>query len=61
MMFQKKVEITVTDNGFVLEWSDDTKDDHYRIQSWPHDSKKTRGVEIYSDKKKLLKRLTDFL
>lgn len=55
-IFQKQIEITKTDNGFVLEWRDEGRD-----QKTAFDERTpTRGMEVYKTKKEVLARIGNF-
>ena len=59
----KEVTIETTDNGWVLTWSDDKKqwdlDQHFVGTRTV--KPKSRGREIFTDEKKLLKRIKDLI
>ena len=59
MMFQPEVKITKTDNGYVLEWRDERPNEGRAVLEEVF--RKTRGVEVFSDRKKLLKRVEALL
>lgn len=54
-IFQKQIEITETDNGFVLEWRDE---DHPKTAF--NDRAPTRGMEVYKTKEEMLARIGRF-
>jgi hypothetical protein len=60
MNFHCKVGVSVskTDNGYVLEWKDETKESMSRITSL---DVKARGMEVFADKKSLMKRIEALL
>lgn len=57
MMFQPEVKVIKTDNGFVLEWRNESLDGPRMSVSIPSTPKKTSGVEVFTDRKRLLKRI----
>lgn len=63
----KKLDIEEVEGGWLLTWSDpsiDEDEDRERYsQMWPPIGKRRRssGKQIFTDKKKLIKRLQDFL
>lgn len=60
-MFYAKIGIEVgkTDNGYILEW----KNEELPMEPFASafTKKKERGVEVHTDKKKLLKRIDQLL
>ncbi|WP_170984481.1 hypothetical protein [Rhodoligotrophos defluvii] len=57
----KKVVVEELEGGWVLDWHDPRKIEDYSRWLYLDNRPSTSGREIYTDKKKLLKRLTDFL
>lgn len=60
----KSVEIEVIDNGWILTWEDKTKDrdeDKFTQYGIPRIKHKERGREIFTDEKKLLKRVKELI
>lgn len=51
------VSVSKTDNGYVLEWKDETKEMHSMSTYAP----KSRGIEVFADKKTLMKRIEALL
>lgn len=51
------VDVSKTDNGYVLEWKDETKEMHSMSSMAP----KTHGIEVFSDKAKLMKRIESLI
>lgn len=53
------IEVSKTDNGYVLEWKDETKEEHrmseMRLRRFD------RGLEVFTDKKALMKRIEALL
>lgn len=64
-MFAKNKSVTIkkVDGGWIFEWSDPSADDDYdSYQSWPRRARpETSGTEIFTDAKKLMKRVADFI
>lgn len=62
---RKTVAIEVVDGGWVLDWADPAIDEDHldRLnQQWPRPkAPKSSGREIFTDRKKLLKRIEGFL
>ena len=57
-LFQPEVKIISTDNGYVLEWNRESPEDWQSVQV---PRRKSRGVEVFTDRKKLLKRVNELL
>lgn len=61
-MMEKSVEVEVVDNGYLIRWRDLSEPEELLGGfGYPKVKRKTRGVEIILDKKKLLKRLGELL
>ena len=58
MLFQKQIKITETDNGFVVEWSDE--DSGLSATIVGGQQKPTRGIEVYTSEKAMLARVGRF-
>lgn len=58
----KSVEIEIVDNGWVLTWQDNGADPLAgMVSGYPKKPAKTRGRELFTDRKKLLKRIDALL
>jgi hypothetical protein len=61
---RKSISVEAVSGGWVFDWSDpslDKRDSHLGT-SWPERPRPaTDGREIFTDKKKLVKRIGDFL
>lgn len=52
------IDVSKTDNGWVLEWKDEApKRLGSRVTTPFDDERPTRGIEVFTDKAKLLKRI----
>ena len=60
---RKTITVEKADGGWVLDWNDPREPRVVdQMQVWPSPPEKpTSGREIYTDQKKLLKRITEFL
>lgn len=60
----RRFEVTHTDNGWVLEWKNDslqtTLDNFYQSGAM-REKVKTKGVEVFTDKEQLVKRILGLL
>ena len=56
MLFQKQIKITETDNGFVVEWSDE----EIGLRNMGDSKKPSRGIEVYTKEKEMLARVGRF-
>lgn len=59
MFAKKSIEVGFTDNGWVLEWTDETRDE--KRTSFDQNRARTRGLEVYTNRDKLIARIKDFL
>ena len=58
IMWQDTIKVTVTDNGYVLEWR---KPNNKYQGMWPQQELKTEGVEVFTNQGKLLARIKSIL
>lgn len=61
----RRFEVTHTDNGWVLEWKNDRLMDNnpaeYHYQRIMREPVKTKGIEVFTDKEQLVKRILGLL
>ena len=57
------IEITQTDNGYVLAWSRplDSSEKYQQATSWPHDSPKTAGSYVFKTAAEVVKQVKALL
>lgn len=54
------ISVSKTDNGWVLEWKNEKSSKEYTYSGIDREPK-TRGIEIFIDKKDLLKRIEQLI